>query len=458
MMSIGSLTPGRIKQSLVYRTKRFSATLLRPIFSRLESPQGALRYAEPFFRLLGMRSDATEIDLARMQSALVVRLDEIGDVVLTTPLLRELRRNLPHAWITLVVKPGTLNLVEHCPYVDETLVFDCNVDWQDPQPREQMLHRRAINLARRHLWRRRFDLALLPRSDIDHYHASFLAYFSGARWRVGYANNELGPKAYEELKHLFTHIVEVSRTDHEVQRNLKVLTFLKGEVESDALELWVDGHDQAFSEQVLRSHDTTPDQFLIAICPGAREAKKIWPLENFVKIAKWMRQEYNAQIMLVGGPTEAELGVEFQKQCGFKIIDMIGKTTLRQTVSLLRYCDLFIGNDTGPMHLAAAVETPVIEICCHPSNGSPTHHGSPNRFGPWGVPKLIFQPGAPLSPCVDACTMGQAHCILGVEVERVKMTISQQCESLIKRKSTLAANHVPPRRIQETGRIQESGL
>src|SRR5512141_888224 len=115
---------------------------------------------------------------------LVVRLDEIGDVVLMSAFLRELRRNASDASITLVVKPGTRELVERCPYVNEVLPFDWGASGRMATLR---LRARAAAMARKELWPRRFDLALHPRWDADYYQASFLTYFSGAATRVGYS-------------------------------------------------------------------------------------------------------------------------------------------------------------------------------------------------------------------------------------------------------------------------------
>jgi len=101
-----------------------SMSAVRHVLDWLIFPRGTLIFAEPFFWSLGRRRTGKEIDLSQVNRVLVVRLDEIGDVVMTTPFLRELRRRLPDAWITLVVKPAAYNLVELCPYVHEVRTYD----------------------------------------------------------------------------------------------------------------------------------------------------------------------------------------------------------------------------------------------------------------------------------------------------------------------------------------------
>jgi heptosyltransferase-2 len=101
------------------------------------------------------------------------------------------------------------------------------------------------------------------------------------------------------------------------------------------------------------------------------------------------------------------------------LLDFRGKTTLRQAAALLKRCCLYIGNDTGPMHLAAGVGTPVIELCCHPLTGSPMTSPWPERFHPWNVAQTVLRPPVPLAPCVDGCVADDAHCIRTIGVDEV---------------------------------------
>ena len=102
------------------------------------------------------------------------------------------------------------------------------------------------------------------------------------------------------------------------------------------------------------------------------------------------------------------------------MIDLTGTTTLRQTISLLKRCKLYIGNDSGLMHLAAAMKVPIVEISCWPKNGDKFHHNSPYRFGPWKTRAVVVNPEKAIEPCLGGCTKFEPHCILQVEVEDVK--------------------------------------
>jgi heptosyltransferase-2 len=158
-------------------------TAARSVLKWLTTPSAALRFCEPLFRLLGRRPKLRQNKLQGARRILVILLDEIGDVVLTTPFLRALRRNAPQAWITLVVNPQLFNLVGMCPHVNEVLTFD----WGAPVPAALSRQARALRMAATRLWWRRFDIAIIPRGGAHYYHATYLADFSDAPRRVGHS-------------------------------------------------------------------------------------------------------------------------------------------------------------------------------------------------------------------------------------------------------------------------------
>lgn len=367
----------------------------------------------PLFRLAGFRKRPEQVPLRDLRRILVVRLDEIGDVVMTSPFLRELRRNAPRAWITMLVKPEMVNLVERCPYVNEVLAFD-------PRARGLYapleLHRRALVLAWKRLWRRRFDLALLPRSGADYYHAAFLAYFSGATRRVGFGRRgwDAAPPMEVDYDALLTEVLDCPGEMHEVERNLHLLRALGGSVESTALECWLSPEDEATASDWL----SDSRRRFVAFGPGGAQERKRWPTDRFIALGRWLTREYDVRLAVIGGKGDQPAGAALSDALGDRAIDLTGRTTLRQAAAALRECALYVGNDTGTMHLAAAVGTPVAAISCHSRNARPFFLNSPERFGPWRVRAFVLQP--PLrAPCSETCTADRPHCILGVTVAQV---------------------------------------
>ena len=409
----------------IYRSVRRAA---RVTLSAV-STRGGYWVGEQLFRLMGRRPRGRELVLARVERVLVVRLDEIGDAVMTTAFLRELRANLPNAWITLLVKPGVQELFALCPHVNEvlgyngrgtTLLGELRCWWN------------GFILAWRQLWPRRFDLAIVPRWDVDYYHATLIAYLSGAIWRAGYSERVIHYKqclnsGYDRV---LTHPIMDASARHEVDRGLELLRRLGGTVREEGLELWTDPEGERFAAELLASSGVHPDELLVALGPGSGAPRRTWPVDRFVELASWLRNEYHARIVVLGGRGEEPLGAEVQQNVGDAVIDLVGRTTLRQTVALLRHCRLFVGNDSGPKHMAVALGLPVVEICCHPTGGWALHATSPERFGPWGVPCTVVRPEHFNPPCTDGCESGEAHCILGVSIKQVTEAVARLLQDL----------------------------
>lgn len=380
-----------------------------------------------------------DIDLAGLKSILIVRLDQIGDVVLTTPFIRELRRNAPQAWITLVVNPKVANLVEDCPYVDEILTFNSRAE----RPALLRLTSRALLMASKSLWRRRFDLAVVPRFDVDHFHATFLGYFSGAANRVGYSEgiSAVKQRLNAGYDRLLTRAIDGAAGEHEVLRNLNVLSFLGGVVGDDRLELWLREADRSHADLILKSRGVRDGEFLVAFAPGAADPKRRWSPDRLVELGRHVLRELSSHLVVVGGPGEQDLGSLLEDKLGSSVINLTGRRSLRETAAILERCSLTVASDSGPMHLAAAAGSAVVEISCHPRTAAPDHCNSPIRFRPWRVASVVLQPEKPAPPCVDACEAKAAHCVLGVTVEQVCEaidTLTAKCSVVPKSKAATA--------------------
>ena len=357
---------------------------------------------------------------------LIIKLDGIGDVVMTGPFLRELRRGRPDAHITLVVSRIAADLVELCPHVDQVLRIQ-------PQPMTRWWHplsQRAATLsfARRHLWPERYELAIVPRWGIDLYEATLLAFLSGALQRAGFSEHSSERRRRQNTGYdrFLTDAVADRTVKHEVQRNLGLLTRLDVSVSDDSLDIWVSEEDELIAKEMVVSSDSGP---LFALAPGAGSDRRKWPIERFVEVGRWLIDR-GGRVVVVGGPGEERLGAELRRYLGERVIDLTNRATLRQTAVVLRYCSLFCGNDAGPMHLAAAVNVPVVEISCHPVGGDDLHANSPERFGPWGVQQRIVRPEFPRPGCSAGCRGTTAHCILDVRTTSVISAIESLMEDV----------------------------
>jgi heptosyltransferase-2 len=402
---------------------------MRRLLTWLTAPAQVRRFFEVVFRWRGYRKPVCPAALADARSILIVRPDHLGDVILTSAFLRELRRNWPGAEITLLVDPASQLLVERCPYIDHVEVY--------ARFRPCFLGRvrrlvREVSWARRHLWPRRFDLAVVPRWDTQLFREGVLAYLSGAKWRVGFceAGNTL-PRAEESYEILYTHLAPSGACKHEAQKSLDLLAWMGGEVSETRAEVWVDDADRSFAAAMLPDSGAAQPAGRVVMMPGSSSPSRCWPTDRFGEIAAWMTDELGWQVVLVGAAGDAELGRIIESRCSRGVINLIGRTTVRQTIAAIAHCHMYIGNDTGPMHMASALGVPVVEISCHPANGSPVHERSPLRFGPWDVPAWIARPAKGVGDCRDFCIrgeLGEAHCVLAVSLDQVKGLIQEASE------------------------------
>jgi heptosyltransferase-2 len=369
-------------------------------------------------RILGPRACTGTPDPSRVRRVLVIRLDGIGDVVLNTPLLRELRLLFPQAKLTLVVLQGCLSLMETCPYVDRVLGYTAKTPRFGKRLWRVVRH---LLYARRHFWAGDFDLAIVPRFDTDDDDVAYLAYFSRAKWRLAYAESATPRKRQLDRGKdaLFTHILDSSGTKHEVERNLDVVRFLGARAPGSELELWATQEDYASVRRLLGAGGRRLEDLLIAVVPGAGQARKVWPWRRFSDVCSWLIDTYAAQIVLIGGEGDRDTAKQIVSQVGAEILDVTGALSLREVFALLQQCQLFIGNDTGSMHMAAAAGVPIIGVNGHALSAKVDHELSPLRFGPWRARSRIVRPSRSTPPCDAGCLAHAPHCILAVSVEDV---------------------------------------
>jgi heptosyltransferase-2 len=355
-----------------------------------------------------------------IKKVLVLKTDEIGDFVLATAFLRELRLMLPNARITLLVNPTVYNLAELCPYADEIIIYKQSVP---RYIRPFILPWRALKLGYCTLRQKHFDIALMPRWDTDGHYSAYVAYFSCAKRRVGYAESVNSRKQImnKGFDLMFTEVLHDEMPKHEVEIYLNFIHYLGGKPSSDSLELWIDSNDENIADQILNNIST---KMLVAFCPGAGAADRQWPSDRFVELGQWLKKLYDSSFIIIGGANDINLGKYIKEALNQETIDLAGRTTLRQTAALLKRCHLYVGNDTGSMHIAAAVGVPIVEISSFPIDGPNWHWNSPSRFAPWKVPHRIVQTRK-ISTIPDAFTGKHSNSIREISAEQVQDAISE---------------------------------
>jgi ADP-heptose:LPS heptosyltransferase len=330
----------------------------------------------------------------RPHRILVVKLDAIGDLVIATPFLRELKASFPTAAITLVVTPTAAPLVDLCPYVDKVIKYD---------PFGSDRNDREFNTLRARLFAlklsfARYDLAVLPRWDFDFSHAYYLLCGSGARHVVGFERTFTAVKNswWARAERRGATVLDDELPEHEVLRNLRLLEAVGGTIKSDELELWLSPVDRRRAAEWLESRASSHSGPTIGFGIGAGIEQRCWPAEKFAQLARYLVEKFDARVILFGHGMDDRRRAEaiLERTRTLAVSSAVDQLRLRETAALMGSCQLFIGNDSGPMHLAAAATIPIVEISGLAAGEDPNSNFAPERFGPWKVPARVVRPPA----------------------------------------------------------------
>jgi lipopolysaccharide heptosyltransferase I len=331
------------------------------------------------------------------QRILIIKPSSLGDVTHALPVLSLLRRRWPEARISWLVAPACAGLLEGLSTLDEVIVFErrrFGTAWRNPAA--------GLDLIRfkRDLKRRGFDLVI----DLQGlFRSGWLAWQTGSPVRIGFANaREFAPLFY-------THRVLIDSLDqHAVERYLKI-----------ARALGCDDGPVEFHFPVTDEHRRYIDSLIPAaerfavLLPGANWETKRWPAEDFEAMVEPLRKRFGLRSVLVGGPDAQELASRIPSA-----LNLAGKTNLPQLVALLERASLVIANDSGPMHIAAALGRPLVTLF------GPTN---PIRTGPYGRSDSVVRVNIYCSPCYSRRCSHQS-CMGWLAVDQVLKTAEAQLE------------------------------
>ena len=374
-------------------------------------------------------------------SFLVIRLDGLGDVVLTTPLFRELKRAFPKSSCTVVVQEAFRQLLVTNPHIDEIIgLRPLQAAWLPARVRSLLS---VLWMYWGRLRGRRFDVAISPRWDVDDRLATLLCSLVDAQDRVGYSETASPAKRRHNrgFDAAFSTCLSAGPVRHEVLRNLEIVKALGGKVEDSRLEIGVTNRDREFALKLLAN--VPPSSNVVAVGIGGRSASRRWPLENYAESLTQLAKERPVQPVIVCSRDEREEACKLAKRLRGDAIILSG-VPLRKVCAVLERCDLFMGNDSGSAHLAGATNCKIIVISRHPSGGDPNHANSPVRFAPYCDQVRVLQPAAGLEACKTECLSSEPHCIGAVSVEQAVAVAREMLRGEPTSVACIQTNMVPP--------------
>ncbi len=318
--------------------------------------------------------------LPNIRKILIIRNDGIGDLLNSTPAIALLRQNYADAEITVLVQPLNAPILVGNPDVDRVLIFGREGE-----------HRRLRDRLRfyQSLRHEEYDLAVAMRTTSW---CNLVTFLSGARYRLG--------RYQKRFKSFLTHPWRGQYKKgevHEVDRNLGLVRLICDGAEHRQLVLNLLDNEIIGTQQLLADWEIAPQDFVVGIHPGGSSFDKRWPEENYAQIADGLAHEYGAKILILRGPDEAELARNLQKAAQSESIAYAPKS-IRELAALIKRCDFFVCNDSGPMHIAAALDVRTVAIF------GPTDHVA---WRPLSEEATIVRRDMPCWPCsAHKCKIG----------------------------------------------------
>lgn len=334
--------------------------------------------------------------MKNFQRILIIRLDRMGDVLLSTPVIKALRDAYPKSYIAMMVRPPIKDVVMGNPHLDEVILYD--------KDKEHRTIWATIKYALA-LRKKRFDLAVVLHPTNRSNAIPFLA---AIPYRIGYDR---------KLGFLLTHPLKDTKhkgLKHEMEYSLDVIRALGVEPKDKSLCMPIRDESERKIDDILRSYDLKSNQILTAIHPGASCISKRWPALNYAMLADWLVQKFNARVVIVGDDSTSPIAKEIIQEMIYKPINLVGKMTISELASLLKRCRLFISNDSGPVHVASGVGTWVISIFGRNEPGL-----GPLRWGPLGQRSIVLQKAVDCARCLAHKCSENFKCLTALTAQEV---------------------------------------
>ncbi|MBD3387167.1 lipopolysaccharide heptosyltransferase II [candidate division KSB1 bacterium] len=328
-----------------------------------------------------------------MKKILIIKLRAIGDVVLSTIVLRNLRAAYPDATIDFLTEKFCAGIVKNHPLLNNVIAFDKKYAFLDDDV-NCFKSLTFLNNMRKQNYDLVFDFFGNPRSAL-------ITFFSNARHRVGYD--------FRMRKWTYNHTI-VSRADqiHEAEWHLDALKEMNIPIVSKNLSVAVTERDHRFADDFWQRYQAGQKKVIALNFSGGWPSKR-WPLNRFMVLARRLVEKHACEILIVWGPGEKKEAQLLQDQISVGTT-ILPETNLKELAAILSRADLMITTDSGPMHIAAAMQTPCVALF------GPTN---PHLQGPYGKNhKIIVARGLPCLRC-NRLTCDHNSCMKLISVDDV---------------------------------------
>ena len=313
------------------------------------------------------------------EKILVVRYRFIGDMILTVPFLRNLRRKYPDAQIDMLVAPNSYEVIANCPYINNFIIFDTTRKHKYENSNEK---KRTFFSYVSELKEKKYDKAYVLKRSFS---SALLCFLAGIPKRIGFNTEGRG--------FLLTEKVKYDTEKHESQCFLDVLRAENFETDDGKLENWVKEGDTSKIKNIFTENEISESETKVVIHATATNKKKLWDENNFAQLIKYL-DGINIRIIHIGAKSDREVYERIYSKIGANLknkpVNLCGELTLQESLALLKEVSFIVGNDSGNLHMAASVGTKVVGIY----GAMPV-----SKWGALGEGNKLLTGNAPCAPC-----------------------------------------------------------
>jgi len=346
------------------------------------------------------------MDASRWQRAsrlLCVRLDQLGDVLMTTPAVRALKESAPGRHVTLLTSPAAAEAARLVPEIDEVLTYDApwmkaTAPRDSPEPDRRFIETLCAG---------GFDAAVIftvySQNPLP---AAMACYLAGIPLRLAYCHEN----PYQLLTDWVPDPEPAAGPRHEVRRQLDLVARIGCRASDEHLSLRVPGDSRRSALRRLVDQRVNLERPWIAVHPGASAPSRRYPPALYAEALRELVGIHGLQAVLTGSRDEAALCEEIRLLSGVDVVSLAGMLRFAELSAVIEAAPLLLANNTGPVHIAAAVGTPVVDLY---ALTNPQHT-------PWQVPNRVLSHDVPCRNCYKSvCPHGHGNCLALIEPREV---------------------------------------
>ncbi len=345
---------------------------------------------------------------------LIIRLSSIGDVIHTLPAVGQIRRSCPHSVITWVAEQPGADLLMSCEWVDNVIVFPRRRSGVRGAIRNPVAAAAGVTAFLRTLRSQRYDLVIdfqgLAKSGV-------ITLAARGDRKVGFSHAREGSRfAYHEAAPAPDFF------DHGIERHMSMTGYLGMRDAAVRFPRFFTSSDRQAVSRLLSAEGIGAERPYVCVHPAARWPTKLWPIESAAALCAAITRTYGISVLLVGDQSQRSRSDDICSRAGSSVINVAGRTSLCELACLINGAALMVSMDSGPLHLACAVDTPTVGLF------GPT---DPRRTGPFGERSSVVHKALSCRPCLkkNRCPRGHYRCMRDITVEEVFQLCSNYLNS-----------------------------